>query len=562
MHLLLKLAVCSLLSTALAARAADTVNSEDSSRAGPASTLRNVPDDAELQRLEARIGRIDIQVGDVFDDSAPLAAPYRLANSLHMTTHDDVVQAQLLFKSGDRFDRRVLDETERLLRQRRYLSDAKIETVRYNEDGTVDVSVRVRDVWTLVPGLSFSRKGGTNSTKIELEDTNLLGFGKEVSLERSSDVDRDSTRLRYRDFNLGGSRWQLGAAYLDSSDGSEQSLQLARPFYSLDSRWSLALDTTSNTAAVSRYSLGKVVQQFDQQQQQLDLGGGFSTGLHDGWAWRWLGGIHYEKHEFSLQPQDTSGLHVIKPEVALPNDRTLAYPWVGMELIEDHYRTASNLDQIGRTEDLFLGRSARFDVGLASTALGSTRDGVIFKGALHSGGQWSDRQYLSNSLEFHGRFEDGTVNDGLIDFTSRYHLRHSPSRVLYGAVNFSLASNLDPEQQLLLGGDSGLRGYPLRYQAGTARTLVTLEERFYTRMQLFKLFNVGAAVFFDAGRSWGKDDTAAAPIGWLKDVGVGLRLGSARSGLGNVLHIDLAYPLDGPRDLDRLQLLIGTHRSF
>jgi outer membrane translocation and assembly module TamA len=72
----------------------------------------------------------------------------------------------------------------------------------------------------------------------------------------------------------------------------------------------------------------------------------------------------------------------------------------------------------------------------------------------------------------------------------------------------------------------------------------------------------GAAVFFDAGRTWGTDTAAQPPAGWLKDVGVGLRLGSVRSGLGNVLHIDLAYPLDGPRDLDRLQLLIGTHRSF
>ena len=121
---------------------------------------------------------------------------------------------------------------------------------------------------------------------------------------------------------------------------------------------------------------------------------------------------------------------------------------------------------------------------------------------------------------------------------------------------------MDPEEQLLLGGDNGLRGYPLRYQAGTARTLITLEERFYTNWQILKLLNVGAAVFFDAGRTWGQDDFSPKPIGWLKDVGAGLRLGSARSGLGNVIHVDLAYALDGTRDLDKLQLVIGTQRSF
>jgi hemolysin activation/secretion protein len=125
-----------------------------------------------------------------------------------------------------------------------------------------------------------------------------------------------------------------------------------------------------------------------------------------------------------------------------------------------------------------------------------------------------------------------------------------------------VTSHRDPEEQLLLGGDNGLRGYPLRYQAGDAIALFTLEQRFYTDWQPLKLVNVGAAVFFDAGRAWGQDPYAAAPSGWLKDVGLGLRLGSARSGLGNVLHIDLAFPLDRSSDIDSMQLLIETRRSF
>ena len=132
---------------------------------------------------------------------------------------------------------------------------------------------------------------------------------------------------------------------------------------------------------------------------------------------------------------------------------------------------------------------------------------------------------------------------------------------------------------MLLGGDNGLRGYPLRYLAGSTRSLLTIEERFYSSWQPLKLVNVGAAIFFDAGRSWGRDRYAddatlnrlhnpdptfddGDTSGWMKDVGVGLRLGSARSGLGNVLHIDLAFPLDGGRDLDSMQFLVETKRSF
>ena len=65
----------------------------------------------------------------------------------------------------------------------------------------------------------------------------------------------------------------------------------------------------------------------------------------------------------------------------------------------------------------------------------------------------------------------------------------------------------------MLGGDNGLRGYPLRYQAGDDNALMTLEQRFYSNWQPLKLFNVGAAVFFDAGRTWGDDEFAAPPEG-------------------------------------------------
>jgi hypothetical protein len=45
-------------------------------------------------------------------------------------------------------------------------------------------------------------------------------------------------------------------------------------------------------------------------------------------------------------------------------------------------------------------------------------------------------------------------------------------------------------------------------------------------------------------------------------VGFGLRLGSARSALGNVLHVDVAYPLDGDSAVKKIQFLVETRKSF
>ena len=48
----------------------------------------------------------------------------------------------------------------------------------------------------------------------------------------------------------------------------------------------------------------------------------------------------------------------------------------------------------------------------------------------------------------------------------------------------------------------------------------------------------------------------------LKDVGLGLRLGSSRSAFGNVIHVDLAFPLDGGSDIDSVQFVVETKAHF
>jgi outer membrane protein assembly factor BamA len=133
----------------------------------PCVHAATVANDTELEQRGARIGNIEIQVDDVFETRTHLSAPYRIANDLHISTHDATVQNQLLFHTGDKYDHRLLDETARILRAQRYLNEATVEPVRYNEaDNTVDVMVRVHDVWTLSPGFSFGRKGGANNSKL------------------------------------------------------------------------------------------------------------------------------------------------------------------------------------------------------------------------------------------------------------------------------------------------------------------------------------------------------------------------------------------------------------
>ena len=87
-------------------------------------------------------------------------------------------------------------------------------------------------------------------------------------------------------------------------------------------------------------------------------------------------------------------------------------------------------------------------------------------------------------------------------------------------------------------------------------------QRFFTKWYPFRLFHVGAAAFIDVGRTWGSSSIDNTNLGWLSDAGVGLRLGADRSGLGNVIHVDLAFPLERREGLDNVQFLVSTKKSF
>ena len=88
------------------------------------------------------------------------------------------------------------------------------------------------------------------------------------------------------------------------------------------------------------------------------------------------------------------------------------------------------------------------------------------------------------------------------------------------------------------------------------------EYRVYTDWYPIRLFRVGGAVFYDLGRAGGGPNSNTEHTGWLSDVGVGLRILNARTAFGNVLHIDLAFPLTYDPNIRRVQFLVQTQTTF
>lgn len=82
------------------------------------------------------------------------------------------------------------------------------------------------------------------------------------------------------------------------------------------------------------------------------------------------------------------------------------------------------------------------------------------------------------------------------------HYNTNVSHSWYAKLKVQYSKNLTLDNQLTLGGDTGLRGYPIHYQSGEQSFLFNLEKRYYWEYNFLQLFSVGAAAFFDIGRAW------------------------------------------------------------
>jgi hypothetical protein len=522
---------------------------------GPPGETPGIPSEAELEAAGAVVGEILIDNQNIFnlEDPKDDVKLFRLADHLHGRTHKSIIRDQLLFRSGERYSRRLIDESERILRADSYFYDAWIRPVRYH-DGKVDLRVTTRDVWTLNPGFNFGRSGGTNSTGVQLQELNLLGTGVAVKVAHTKNIDRTESQLEVSDMHAFGTWTAVDVNYANLSDGRMHDLTLNHPFYALDTRWAAGLAGRNDEQTDHLYDRGQIIDQFQDRHQAVQVYGGWSRGLQNGWVRRWSSGVTYDEHVFA--PVSTwTGV------TAVPEDRRFLYPWLQFDLVQDDYLKLWNHDQIARTEDFHLGTTASVRVGWADAALGSSRSALMVQSSagrgLRSG---SSTLLLAGTLT--GRLENGEPRNALLAGSVRYYVEQNEHWLFFTALEATKGWRLDLENQILLGGDNGLRGYPLRYQDGTARALWTLEQRYFTDWYPFRLFRVGAAVFFDSGRTWGSAPLAAPSLGLLKDAGFGLRFGNARSGLGNVVHVDLAFPFNGDNSIQRVQFLVQTEQHF
>jgi outer membrane protein assembly factor BamA len=544
--------------------------------ASPLIAETPIPDGEELEAQHARIGRILISRKNIFDPSDPKENywPYRLANKLHIVTREEVIRRELLFQEGDLYSQELIDESERNLRALGVIYHVGIRPTSYH-DGVVDLEVTTQDTWTLRPSVRFSRAGGNNAFGFSFSEQNLLGRLKVLQLSHRNDIDRTTTQLSYLDPRILGSRYALRTYYADSSDGISWGLLTSRPFYSLDSDWSMNAGGEHIHKTSKLYSDGDAVSEFVQETDSFNASYGVSTGLVGNNVVRFTFGYQYLENLFSetegtpppVNPCIPSGTYLADPEnfpggsLCVPPDQKFSGPIFNLQALKAQFVKVTNYNQFDREEDFNLGNDLNISVWLSLKSFEAESSQVILGFTESLGVPLSANSNFLYNGALTGRVGSGEAQNVILAQSMEAYCRITPRQTFYGRLGFDMGINLDEQNQILLGGDTGLRGYPTRQFDGDHRLLLTLEHRIFTNIELFRLVRLGFAGFVDVGDAWYGNSETLSDL--HSDFGLGLRFGVVRSSVASIGRLDLAYSVDADQtDSPRFQILFGTALKF
>lgn len=501
------------------------------------------------------IRKIQFESRAIFDESNPAEDNwlYRGFNRLHINTREPVLAAQLLFGEGEPLRERLVEESERILRARNYLTSAYIVPAMACPD-YIDLLVVTRDAWVTEPEITFTREGGETESGFGLKDGNFLGTGDAISVSYAKDVERSLVSYEYKTSHLFRTRWATRLYYAQKSDGEDTAFSLERPFYSLQTPWATGIVTENISEIRVIREGGEDINEFRHRDRTREVYFGLATRADDRFTRRWLVGLTRENDIFS--PTELT-------ELGVPEDRKGNYLWLGVEGIENRFATYKNLNQIQRTEDVAMGVNYRLRVGYGGARLGNERDLIRYRGSYSNVIGVGEHHILQLHGEFDARHYKAPdpVDSGVLGLEVNYNWFRDDQNRWYLRLRYDIGENLQQYEQLTVGGANGLRGYPIDYQRGDRRYILNVERRYFSDLHLFNIVRMGGVAFFDVGRSWGTQiDDESNPH--LANVGIGLRFSSSKTKVGNVLHVDLAAPLTDQVGLESTQILIKAESAF
>jgi hypothetical protein len=500
------------------------------------------------------IASISYKNANVFDESNTEEDNrlFRFLNRIHVHTLKEVIASQLLFDEDDKLSADAVTESERLLRSRNYLANAYIALSRICSD-SVHLTVYTQDSWTTEPQISFGHTGGQTSAGFALSEGNFFGSGNSIAIGYSQDPDRSGISYYFSSPHFLNSRLTARLGYSDNSDGEDSIVDIAYPFYSLKTPIAFGFRSEQLTQLEPIRFKGDVIEEYRHSIEHHELYFGKALDIRSTHTHRLLVGVAEETDRFATT-EVTLG--------PLPKNIDIFYPWLEYQFIENQFSVYRNIDQIQRTEDIAMGKKLILRVGHGSEYWNAD-DVTVYSGTYSDVLEASKRHIVRLAASVEGKHYAQSANAGSMVAGTEvsYYYLSDPRNRWYARLRYDIGEDLQAHEELTVGGTVGVRGYPLDYQRGDQRYILSLERRYFSESHLFNLFRVGGVAFFDAGRAWGSDRFNTSTE-HLANVGLGLRISSSKARIGHVVHLDVAFPVTDRQEADSVQWLIKAEQTF
>ena len=539
--------------------ASDDSAKKEEEEVDPKDAVYKIDGIDSLDKFEGKIIRsIKIQIKDVFEEPVDYGI-YKTANQLKINTNESVVRRELLFKEGDEFNAFRLKESERILRQLKYLRNPVITPKLDGE--FIDIIVVTQDTWTLIPTVNYSAGDGSGSRSVGISESNILGMGKRVEALVAQEENRTSFEGVYDDWRVLNSNLRMVLADFYRADGNRFTGVLNKPFRSLLDRHAWSVDADVSDTVGKLWQNGN--ERFIYRQKTVDLGGKYSWSFGPRQEQRRFSlGLDYQDHVFALpttedfQDSNVDPKDINEDPSLLAANRRYVGPSFTFESLRPRFVHMKYIDRFDRPDDYDLGNNFTASGTTALKTLGSVRDTLLFNLNQTGGKQFDPSSFIRGEVGFTGRYNEDGFENNLLHAESKYFnvlgdlyakdIFLGKHTLAFG-YSMDYGYNLDKDREFLLGADEGLRGYDARTFTGDKRFIVNVEDRVHIAEDVFKLMSVGAATFIDVGGSTFQSASSLLDDGVYGDAGIGLRLAFPRSAGGRTLRIDFAVPFrDGP----------------
>lgn len=475
---------------------------------------------------------VDVVTLEVFEKRDPIPLVLNgLVNWFHVTTKPHFVRRELLFKPGDRYERRIIEESARNLRGLSQLTVVILLPTQGSAPDRVRMLLVTKDLWSLRIPVEYrlTSSGAFEYVSAQVTEINLAGTHHQISANVTYDPNTVSFGGSFIVPRIFDSRLRFvvdaNPIYnyrTNQLEGTFGSVTYTLPLFSLATEWAYGARIGWSTGITRRY-IASDVSVYDANSDlcvrpdQLSEGGGgipcqFSRDRQAGRIFLTRSFGRILKQNLTVAAEATRDVYR-SPELAgydpglaakfLERVPPLSDTRLGGEL---QYQTFSatfmrvlDFERLGLQEEFQLGHNLILKVSPAYAPLRDSRFVVgVFAGASYTVpiGDGIARAFVESRTDF----EPERIPDASIDVGARIMSpRTGIGRLVFDARMLHRYQNYLNDISAL-GGDTRLRGYPSSQFRG--KDLVVLNAEYRSRPLEILKAQLGGVLFFDSGAAF------------------------------------------------------------